>query len=157
METGLAGIWLHGKGEGTGMANDVEIESPDDGPDPRLALLLSSVFGTGPDATLELTVVIDGAVVSGSVVSRRVWMQRQNDQVRIGSWAVAGVLDSWESGVEEHRDAGGRDTPPSEGQDRYIHFLGPVLLSGGIRVPLAATRVDARQVAAWSIGRIPED
>jgi hypothetical protein len=119
--------------------------------------LLSSVFGTGPDATLELTVVIDGAVVSGSVVSRRVWMQRQNDQVRIGSWAVAGVLDSWESGAEEHRDAGGPDTPPSEGQDRYIHFLGPVLLSGGIRVPLAATRVDARQIAAWSIGRIPED
>ena len=137
------------------MANDVDIESPDDRTDPRLALLLSSVFGAGADATLELTVVVDGAVVSGSVVSRRAWMQRQNDQVRIGSWAVAGVLDTWESGPAEHRATGDGDIPPRE--DRYIHFLGPVLLSGGIRVPLAATRVDARKVAAWSIGRIPED
>jgi hypothetical protein len=32
-----------------------------------------------------------------------------------------------------------------------------MLLSGGVRVPLAATRVDLRKVAAWSIGRIPGD
>jgi len=137
------------------MAKDVEREEPDDGTDPRLALLLSSVFGTGPDATMELTVVIDGTVVSGSVVSEQAWTQRQNDQVRIGSWAIAGVLDSWESGAPG--DAADRDRAPTAGDGRYIHFLAPVLLSGGIRVPLEATRVDACRVAAWSIGRIPED
>jgi hypothetical protein len=123
-------------------------EAPDDGTDPRLRLLLDSVFGTGPDATLELTVVVDGAVISGSVVSEHAWTQRQNDQVRIGSWAIAGILDSWEPGA----DAAGMGDQP-----RYIHFLGPVLLSAGVRVPLQATRVDVRKVAAWSIGRIPED
>jgi len=139
------------------MANHIGMENPVDGTDPRLALLLSSVFGTSPDATMELTVVVDGVVVSGSVVSEVAWTQRQNDQVRIGSWAIAGVLDSRESGAEENGDAADPNCAPGAGQNWYIHFLGPVLLSGGIRVPLAATRVDARQVAAWSIGRIPED
>ena len=125
------------------------------GTDPRLLLLLTSVFGTGPDATMELTVVVDGTVISGSVVSEQAWTQRQNDQVRIGSWAIAGVLDAWDSRAVEQRadDAG----PLTGGQPRYIHFLGPVLLSGGTRVPLQATRVDLRMVAAWSIGRVPED
>jgi len=130
------------------MDNVTDKEAPEDGTDPRLRLLLDSVFGTGPDATLELTVVVDGAVISGSVASEYAWTQRQNDQVRIGSWAVAGVLDSWEPASDA---AGTADQP------RYIHFLGPVLLSGGVRVPLQATRVDVRKVAAWSIGRIPED
>ena len=130
------------------MDNVTEKEPPEDGTDARLRLLLDSVFGTGPDATLELTVVVDGAVISGSVVSEHAWTQRQNDQVRIGSWAIAGILDSWEPGA---------DAASTADQPRYIHFLGPVLLSGGVRVPLQATRVDVRRVAAWSIGRMPED
>jgi len=132
------------------MDNGTDKEAPESGTDPRLALVLASVFGSSHDATMELTVVVGGAVLSGSVVSERAWTQRQNDQVRIGSWAVAGVLDSWGSGADE---AGTGD----DDQPRYVHFLGPVLLSGGIRVPLQATRVDVRRVAAWSIGRIPGD
>lgn len=132
------------------MENGMDKETPGSGTDPRLALVLASVFGTGDDATMELTVVVDGAVLSGSAVSEQAWTQRQNDQVRIGSWAVAGILDSWESGADE---AGF----PMDGEPRYIHFLGPVLLSGGVRVPLQATRVDVRRVAAWSIGRVPGD
>ena len=130
------------------MDNEENRETLDGGADPRLLLLLDSVFGTGPDATLELTVVVAGTVISGSVVSEQAWTQRQNDQVRIGSWAIAGILDSWESTAG---DAG------TEVEPRYLHFLGPLLLSGGTRVPLQATRVDVRKVAAWSIGRVPED
>ena len=130
------------------MDNVTDKEAPEDGPDPRLLLLLGSVFGTGPDATTELTVVVDGAVISGSVVSEHAWTRRQNDQVRIGSWAVAGVLDSWEPGA---------NAAATSGHVRYVHFLGPILLSGGVRVPLQATRADVRRVAAWSIGRMPED
>lgn len=132
------------------MDNGTDRETPKNGTDPRLALVLASVFGSSHDATVELTVVVDGAVISGSVVSEQAWTQRQNDQVRIGSWAVAGVLDSWDSGADEAGTG-------NDGQPRYIHFLGPVLLSGGTRVPLQATRVDVRKVAAWSIGRIPGD
>jgi hypothetical protein len=118
--------------------------------DPRLLLLLTSVFSTGLDATLELTVVVDGIIISGSVVSERAWTQRQNDQVRIGSPAIATALDSLESPAEE-------TTSQLPDHRRYIHFLSPVLLSAGVRVPLPATRVDLRGVAAWSIGRIPGD
>jgi len=130
------------------MDDGMDKEAPEYGADPRLALVLDSVFGTGSDATLELTVVVDGAVISGSLVSEQAWKQRQNDQVRIGSWAIAGVLDSWEPAAVGAGTEAGR---------RYLHFLGPVLLSGGTKVPLQATRVDVRHVAAWSIGRIPED
>ena len=137
------------------VTNDVERADPDDRMDPRLALLLSSVFDTGPEATVELTVVVDGMVVSGSVVSEQAWTQRQNDQVRIGSWAIAGVMDSWESAAAEPGNITGRDSAPGAVQVRYLHFLAPVLLSGDIRVPLQATRLDARRIAAWSIGRIP--
>ena len=133
----------------------MENETWDNGIDPRLQLLLASVFGTGPDATMELTVVVDGTVVSGSVVSEQAWTQRQNDQVRIGSWAIAGVLDSWAAAGDGPSAAAGQDGPDAEGQHRYLHFLGPDLLSGGTRVPLQPTRVDLRKVAAWSIGRIP--
>lgn len=135
----------------------MEDETWENGTDPRLLLLLASVFGTGPDATMELTVVVDGTVISGSAVSERAWTQRQNDQVRIGSWAIAGTLDAWESGADEQRAAADDTSPSTEEQHRYIHFLGPVLLSGGTRVPLQATRVDLRKVAAWSIGRVPGD
>ncbi len=132
------------------MGNGTDQEAQESGADPRLVLVLASVFGSSQDATMELTVVVGGAVLSGSVVSEQAWTQRQNDQVRIGSWAIAGILDSWDSGADEAGTG-------NDGQPRYIHFLGPVLLSGGIRVPLQATRVDVRKVAAWSIGRIPGD
>lgn len=130
------------------MDSETDKETPAAGADPRLALLLASIFQAGDDATVELTVVVDGAVISGSAVSENAWTQRQNDQVRIGSWAIAGVLDAYGSPAGE---AG------TEAQPRYLHFLAPVLLSGGTRVPLQATRVDVRRVAAWSIGRIPGD
>jgi hypothetical protein len=56
---------------------------------------------TGEDATIELTVVVDGTVISGSVVSEQAWTQRQNDQIRIGSQAVAHALAAVESQKEE--------------------------------------------------------
>ena len=121
--------------------------------DPRL-LLLAPAFSTDPDATIELTVVVDGTVISGPVVSGPAWTQRQNDQVRIGSPAIADILDSLNA------EAAG-PTPAAESgpevPNRYLHFLAPALLSGGVRLTLPATRVDLRKVSAWSIGRIPGD
>jgi hypothetical protein len=132
------------------MDHGTDKENPEDKIDPRLLLLLTSVFSTGPDATLELTAVVDGVVISGSVVSERAWILRQNDQVRIGSPAIATALDAMEPAAE------GTSSQPA-GHGRYIHFLSPALLSGGVRVPLPATRVDLRTVAAWGIGRIRGD
>jgi hypothetical protein len=126
--------------------------------DHRLALLLAPVARMGNDATVELTVVVDGAVISGSVVSAHAWAQRQNDQIRIGSPAVAAAFESLEPATDQldrqSAEEGGA-SPQLKDQDRYIHFLGPVLLSGGVHVRMQATRVDLRKVSAWSIGRIP--
>ncbi|MDT0169357.1 hypothetical protein [Pseudarthrobacter sp. BRE9] len=138
------------------MDHGTDKESPEGRIDPRLLLLLTSVFSTGPDATLELTAVVDGIVISGSVVSEDAWTLRQNDQVRIGSPAIATALDSMASADPAESAAEGTSSQPA-GHGRYLHFLSPVLLSGGVRVPLPATRVDLRKVAAWSIGRIQGD
>jgi hypothetical protein len=127
--------------------------------DRRLTLLLAPLFRTGEDATIELTVVVDGTVISGSVVSEQAWTQRQNDQIRVGSPAVAHALAAVESqrGEEEPEAAENAEAYRRQRQDRYLHFLAPVLLSGGVHVRLPATRVDLRKVAAWSIGRISLD
>jgi hypothetical protein len=115
--------------------------------DSRLAQLLAQTVRLDPDATIELTVVVDGTIVSGSVVSEQAWVQRQNDQIRIGSPAIAAAFDSAASTVQE----------PTLNEDPYIHFLGPVLVTGGRQVRLQATRVNLRKVSAWSIGRTPAD
>ena len=126
--------------------------------DHRLALLLTPLFAAD-DATVELTVVVDGTVISGSVVSEQAWTQRQNDQIRVGSPAVAHALAAVESQREEEEPEAAENAEGHRGQrqDRYLHFLAPVLLSGGVHVRLPATRVDLRKVAAWSIGRISLD
>ncbi len=129
------------------------------GIDRRLTLLLAPLFRTGEDATIELTVVVDGTVISGSVVSEQAWTERQNEQIRIGSPAVAHALAAVESQKEELELEAAESAEEHRGQrqDRYLHFLAPVLLSGGVHVRLPATRVDLRNVAAWSIGRISLD
>jgi hypothetical protein len=131
--------------------------------DRRLMLLLAPLFRTGDDAaneaTIELTVVVDGTIISGSVVSENAWMQRQNDQIRIGSPAIADALAAVESIRNEQSLEAADDAEATalQRQNRYIHFLAPALLSGGVHVRLPATRVDLRKVAAWSIGRISLD
>lgn len=127
--------------------------------DPRLALLLAPL-ATDPDATIELTVVADGTVISGSAVSEAAWARRQHDQIRPGSPAMADALDALQEESDEHRrrQSGHAGTnPPRKAHDRYLHFLGPLLLSGGEHVHLQATRVDLRKVSAWSIGRVAAD
>lgn len=126
--------------------------------DQRLALLLAPIAKMGNATTVELTVVVDGTVISGSVVSGHAWAQRQNDQIRIGSPAIAAAFESLEPAMDQlegqSAEEAGASRRPKD-QDRYIHFLEPVLLSGGVRVRMPATRVDLRKVSAWSIGRIP--
>lgn len=123
--------------------------------DPRLALLLAPL-SSDPDATIELTVVADGTVISGSAVSENAWARRQHDQIRPGRPAMAEALDALQSGMDEQkRQAGANSTLKTH--DRYLHFLAPLLLSGGEHVHLQATRVDLRKVSAWSIGRVPSD
>jgi hypothetical protein len=110
------------------------------GIDPRLDVLLAPLFGPArhdQDGTIELTVIVDGTIISGSVVSEEAWSRRQNEQISTLSEHVAAVLE------------------PAPGDHvRYIHFLEPTVLSGGNPIRLNATRVDLRSVSAWSVGRL---
>jgi len=108
--------------------------------DPRLDSLLAPIFGPGrqdTDGTIELTVIVNGTIVSGSVVSEEAWSRRQNAQISTSSELPAALPHAVE-----------------EGQIRFLHFLEPVVISGGNPIRLNATRVDLRHVAAWSIGRL---
>jgi hypothetical protein len=113
--------------------------------DPRLSTLLSPIVGPDrqdPHGTIELTVIVDGTIISGSVASEEAWSRRQNAQVNTASDHLPAVTGGvGENGVPEI-------------QVRFIHFLEPVVISGGNPIHLNATRVDLRKVAAWSIGRL---
>ncbi|ELT44100.1 hypothetical protein [Arthrobacter nitrophenolicus] len=98
--------------------------------DSRLAQLLAATVRRDPNATIELTVVVDGTIISGSAVSEQAWERRQNDQVRAGSPEVADALESGAPASDERKLS----------QDPYLHFLGPVLVTGGRKVCLQATR-----------------
>ena len=127
--------------------------------DPRLMLLLTRVFGLKgehTDATIELTVVVDGTIISGSVVSEQAWARRQKDQIGTSSHLIVEALDSVHEQELGAADEAAAD-PLLEKQNRYIHFLGPVLVSGGNRIHMQATRVDLRNVSAWNIGHVPGD
>jgi hypothetical protein len=115
--------------------------------DGRLAQLLAATVRLDVDATIELTVVVDATIISGSVASRQAWERRQNDQIRVGSPAIADAFASVAATADEQK----------LNDDLYVHFLGPVLVTGGRQVRLQATRVDLRKVSAWSIGRMPAD
>jgi hypothetical protein len=128
--------------------------------DPRLAVLLSRIVGAGsPDqhGTIELTLVVDGTVISGSAVSEEAWARRQDAQTRTSSGPLAALGLVQESDVGQQLGTGEEASanPFLDQQDRYVHFLEPVLLSGGTQVRMPATRVDLRKVSAWSIGRLP--
>src|SRR5688572_14804064 len=92
--------------------------------DGRLAQLLAATVRLDPDATIELTVVVDGTIITGSVASGQAWERRQNDQIRVGSPAIADVLASVASPADEQK----------LNDDPYVHFLGPVLVTGGRQV-----------------------
>ncbi|MFP3462315.1 hypothetical protein R5O87_15825 [Arthrobacter globiformis] len=108
--------------------------------DPRLDGLLATIFGPGrqdPDGTMELTLIVDGTIVSGSAVSEEAWSRRQKAQISTSDGFPAELPHVTE-----------------EDQVRFIHFLEPVVVSGGNPIRLNATRVDLRHVSAWSIGRL---
>ena len=116
--------------------------------DPRLNAVLMPIVGPGrrdPDGTIELTVIVDGTIVSGSVVSEEAWSRRQKAQVSASGEYGADV-------AEDAQEA--RNNPLLKNQVRFIHFLEPVVVSGGNPIRLNATRVDLRNVSAWSIGRL---
>jgi hypothetical protein len=123
--------------------------------DPRLSMLLAPIVGPDredPHGTIELTVIVDGTIVSGSVASEEAWSRRQNAQVNTSGGYLPAVPD----GVQEDgmRENGLRENGLQENEVRFIHFLEPVVISGGNPIHLNATRVNLRNVAAWSIGRL---
>ncbi|WP_445154675.1 hypothetical protein ACTWLI_15670 [Arthrobacter sp. Hor0625] len=129
--------------------------------DPRLTNVLRLVFGVGmeaEDGAIDMTVLVDGQMISGKVVSEAAWAKAQADFVREASDYLATGLDAFQELKAEQTSKLEQDeaaNPLLKGQVRYIHFSGPKVHNhGGFPVTLAPTRVDIRDVSAWSIGSV---
>jgi hypothetical protein len=128
--------------------------------DPRLNTLLAPILGperVDEHGSIELTVVVDGTVISGSAVSEDAWAKRQNAQISESSQFIMEVLEGVDESFRKQRTKAEEEAKANRlllKQDQYLHFLEPVLLTGGTHVRMRATRVDLRSVSAWSIGRL---
>ncbi|MDR6417578.1 hypothetical protein [Pseudarthrobacter sulfonivorans] len=129
--------------------------------DPRLTNVLHLVFGVNmeaEDGSIDMTVVVDGQMISGKVVSEAAWAKAQAESIREASDYLGKGLDSFQELRAEQtsqRDQDVAANPLLKGQVRYVHFSGPKVHNhGGIPVTLPPTRVDLRNVSAWSIGSV---
>lgn len=113
------------------------------------------------DGTADVTVVVDGQVISGTVVSEAAWAKLQADSIRKNAGGTARGLDLMQELTDEHRSTvidQEAENPLIKKQVRYIHFSAPrVHNHGGIPMSFSATRVDLRRVSAWSLGALKFD
>ena len=129
--------------------------------DPRLTDILKIVFGAdleSEDGDMGLTVVVDGQLISGQVVSQAAWAKLQAGSIKEASEYMAKSLealqDLWKEQTAELQ-AEEADSPLLKKQTRYLHFSGPKVHNhGGLPVTLGPTRVDLRNVSAWSLGSL---
>jgi hypothetical protein len=129
--------------------------------DSRLAAFLHLIFGTEmqhDDGTADLIVVVDGQVISGTMVSEAAWAKLQADSIRETSAGAAEGLDLMQELTAEHRATAveqAAENPLIMKQARYIHFRAPrVHNHGGIPMTFGPTRIDLRKVSAWSLGSL---
>jgi hypothetical protein len=129
--------------------------------DPRLTSMLKLVFGVdleSEDGSIGLTVVVDGQMISGDVVSQAAWAKLQAESVEKASEYMAKSLVAFQELWEEQATAIRAEESENsllKKQVRYLHFRGPKVHNhGGLPVTLGPTRVDLRNVSAWSVGSV---
>lgn len=125
--------------------------------DSSLATVLAVIFGPddlGEDGTVAITLITQGATVSGTAVSRRAWEKALIEQIASSS-AEAATAVAERFATQREMQAKRTDEllehPLRRRQIRYVHFLEAAVFNGTKHV-LQPTRVDLRDVSAWSLG-----
>lgn len=128
--------------------------------DMRLSTILDLVFDvddSGKDSNIPLTVVADGAVVTGVVISEDAWADIQVSQVEERNPKFAEALRIIQNGAIEgrhKRHAEQKDSEDPRPLRTKLHFRTATVVTGGNDVILEGLRVDLKRVTAWSLGDV---
>ena len=127
--------------------------------DQRLSAILDVVFGednSGKDGNIPLTIIADGATITGVVISEDAWVDLQIAQVE-GNDSFAEALrvfqDSANQGRKERQEAQTDDEAPRSLRTK-LHFRNATIITGSRPVELQGLRVDLKHVSAWSLGEM---
>lgn len=116
--------------------------------------VLDSVFGRNdddPDTFIMLTVIAQGAVISGKAVPRVVYIENLASGVDAAGGAGERIRSQYEAGrkVAEELEATGAEVPA---QRTFVSFVDARVWSGTGVFETKSLRVALRHVSAWSLG-----
>jgi len=128
--------------------------------DIRLSSILDLTFDlddSNTDGKLSLTVVADGAVISGTVISEDAWAEAQAIKSEANSPKFAAALRVLQDGAVEGRAKRNADAANSDEHRALrtkIHFDNASIIMGGTTVTTNGLRVDLKHVSAWMLGEM---
>lgn len=123
----------------------------------RLSLMLDLLFGTeddNPDGSASLTLVTQGATISGTVVSTEKYEEGLAEGVEENSPVMASAIRAQNGAIAEARarnraaDKAASLTPLRS----FAHFSEATVMSGSTRLQVKNLRVSLRDVSAWTLG-----
>lgn len=128
--------------------------------DIRLSTILDLTFNeddSHKEGRISLTVVADGAVISGSVVSEDVWAENQAKAMETNSEGFANALRMLQDAAIEGRKTRNAEVEKT-GEHRAfrtkIHFEKATVITGGTNIVTTGLRVDLKHVSAWTLGEM---
>ena len=127
----------------------------------QLLVDISALVESGQSNQMSLTVVVDGAVITGRLAPEAVWRERVSevlkDSDRLGPFSGVFGADRTADGPERNNrddgdargDGGDRGEAPA-----YLHFHLARILQGNVGIPETGGmyRVAIKEVSAWTVG-----
>ncbi|MEW2251361.1 MULTISPECIES: hypothetical protein [unclassified Streptomyces] len=116
----------------------------------KLLVAIASHVESGHSNQMSLTVVVDGAVITGRLAPEAAWRERVaevlRDSARLGRFA--GIFTAQ---PQEEDDPGDRHRPPT-----HLHFHLARIIQGTTGIPESGGmyRVAIEDVTAWTIGDV---
>lgn len=127
--------------------------------DSQLSDLLDIVFGEddeNPEGGTAVTVVAQGTVISGQLISAAKYREDQAASIETDSPELAASLrarsKAWEGNRDNRRVLKDNDSIPALRAD--LHFGEATVYSAAGRIQLDNVRVDLKDVSAWALGEV---
>jgi hypothetical protein len=121
--------------------------------DSQLNILLDLVFGeddSNQAGRLGLTVVSQGTVITGTLVSQEVWKEALAGLFDEANPDSAEYLRKEAAGFQKFRQELSEEPGELPAQRSYIHFENASVWSGHASIKMNTVRVALRHVSAWS-------